>query len=309
VLEPAAVGQPAASGAPHVQIREVGIAHKVVWLEFDSSSRAAVTIDARSGSAGPVELDVAGSRIEYQSRAGVPGASAAAVAAGEGALPSRVRLREEKVPPLTITSRGRTFWIVFDRVEAIPDDLVRTVVKLRFAGMAAPVEVVVTDLGRGRPEWHPSRTSATGLTARLQLDELGTSPERQYAGSFGVGLLHARGAWRLGLGAAIGAAYERAGAVYERAGNFTGETSVAWRPATWALGPFLAGQVRYLDFETGAISSRRWSPAVIAGAEVPSDAGGIPTGFMRIGVFHELDAPASPAWGVSFALHLRFWRW
>jgi hypothetical protein len=290
---------------PYAQIRQFGIAGKVVWLKQDSSWQLGVTVDVENRTGAPLTLDLAAATVELQSARPGERSSARAIAAGTGGLPGVVRLNIRKPIPVTLSAgEQRTFWIAFETVDRLPDEP-RITIHIP-AGPSPPIAIRLIDPTSPRPAQLIARSKGTGLMFGLVDHDFGEDAEIV---ATRLGLLHVMGPLRYGLGGEFGTYFVRSSGAHARAYVASAEIGVGWRPAPFAVGGFGAWRWTYQDFPASSGISDRWSPSLSLGLEFPSPIGPVIPGSFRVGVTRVFDNRVMAATALSLAIDLPLWRW
>ncbi len=292
----------------YVQVREIGVAVKVVYLRFENRAQLAATIDVQNRSPIDVTIDTAHARLRWAGAGRRSWLSARAVAAGPGGLPARIALGAK--PPSQVPLRpgqSETFWIVF---EEWPEGAVgRTDLSLPVHGQQGTtnVEVVIADPSTGEPAWKFPPTPTTALVVRAFTHDLGLDSDAFASGAFGLGLWHARGPWKLGVGGADVRLVSREETGYLHVHGFMPEVDLAWRPTNWAIGLFTSGHLTVARLRPG--ESLRSTPGLSIGVEAAIDAAAVPLATFRAGYTHLFDSGLAASDGVFMMLEARLWRW
>jgi hypothetical protein len=294
---PPAEANGASPASPYVQVRELGVSHKVVLFHFNGLWQLAVTVDVRNRSTAPLTLDTAGAALDLAQLCNATRARAAAVASGAGDLPGRVDLEGAAARAVTIgPGEDRSFWIVFERVEwssgctrvslRLPSSTGETfLVESLDPSTAAPAPASPEpSTSSPAPSARPPR--AFGLSIGLQDEDFGSAADIIQVRE---SLWYARGALKGGLSFEAGRLFEKTSAGLQQASTLGAALSLSWRPPLVTAGLFAAGQVTYASFENpGLVGNRGW-PDLSAGVEIPVQPGPLPAAFARLGYTRVFD--------------------
>lgn len=302
---PPAQAHSASPASPYVQVRELGVSHKVVLFHFNGLWQLAVTVDMRNRSTAPLTLDTAGAALDLAQLCNATRAHAAAVASGSGDLPSRVDLETAAPRPVTIgPGEDRSFWIVFERVEWI-SGCERISFRLP-SSTGEPFLIEAFDPSTAPPARSARPPRAFGLSIGLQDEDFGSGADIVRVRE---SLWFARGALKGGLSFEAGRLFEKAPAGLQQASTLGAALSLSWRPPLLTAGLFAAGQVTYASFENPGIVGNRGWPDLSAGLEIPVQPGPLPAAFARLGYTRVFDDRTPYRNALLFSIDVRYAIW
>lgn len=294
-----------ATASPYLQVRELGVSHKVVLFHFYGLSQLAVTVDVRNRSAAPLNLDVAGATLDLERLCNPSRAHTGAVASGPGDLPKRVDLEGAPPRPLTIgPGEDRTFWIIFERVDTVPGCERVSLTLPSTTGEPFLVRVLDPSTASSVPNSRPP--GALGLTFGIADEDFGSGADVVSARE---SLWYARGAIKAGLTFAAGRLFEKSPLGLQQASTISAGFSLSWRPPLVTGGIFAAGQATYTTFGNPAILGDRGWPDLSVGLEVPVQPGPLPAAFTRLGYTRVFDDRTPYRNALLFSIDARYAIW
>jgi hypothetical protein len=302
---PPAVANGTSPASPYVQVREVGVSHKVVLFHFEGLWQLAVTVDVRNGSTAPLTLNPTGAALELEQLCNATRAHAAAVASGSGDLPGRVDLEGAAPRPQTIgPGEDRSFWIVFERV-GWSSGCTRVSLRLP-SSKGEPFLVEALDPATASPAPSARPPRAFGLSIGLQDEDFGSGADIIQVRE---SLWYARGALKGGLSFEAGRLFEKTPAGLQQASTLGAALSLSWRPPLVTAGLFAAGQLTYASFENPANVGNRGWPDLSAGVEIPVQPGPLPAAFARLGYTRVFDDRTPYRNALLFSIDTRYAIW
>jgi hypothetical protein len=304
-IDPPAQASIESPASPYLQVREIGVSHKVVLFHFYGLSQFAVTVDVRNRSSAPLTLDAAGATLDLEHMCDPKRARAAAVASGLGELPERLDLKATTPGPLTIgPAEDRTFWIVFERVDLVSGCERVSLTLLSTKG--EPFLVHVLDPSMASSMSSARRPGAFGLTIGLADQDFGAGAELV---NVRESVWYARGAIKGGLTFEAGRLFERSPVGLQQASTISAGFSLSWRPPLVTGGIFAAGHATYATFENPAILGDRGWPDLSVGLEVPVQPGQLPAPFTRLGYTRVFDDRTPYRNALLFSIDARYASW
>jgi hypothetical protein len=304
-IAPPARANSGSESGPYLQVREIGVSHKVVLFHFVGLSQHAVTVDVRNGSSAPVTLDLAKASLEIEHLCDPTRTRVTAVASGPGNLPDRFDPEGATSGPLTVgRGEGRTFWIVFARTETVPG-CVRVSLTVP-ATTGEPIFIPVLDPSKASPPPGSRRPGSFGLTIGIGEEDFGGGADLV---KLREGFWYARGALKGGLTLEVGRLFEKSSVGFQQAGTVSAGFSVSWRPPLVTGGLFAEGHLTHAAFDNPAILGDRGWPDLSVGLELPLQPGPLPLAFARLGYTHVFDDRTPYRDALLFSIDARLAIW
>jgi hypothetical protein len=304
-IAPAARPNIGSRSGPYLQVREIGVSHKVVLFHFVGLSQHAVTVDVRNGSSASVTLDLAKATMDIEHLCDPGRARLAAVASGLGNFPERFPVEGATSGPLTVgRDEARTFWIIFARTEPVPGCMRVSLTVPATTG--EPIVVTVLDPSTALPVTGSRHPGSFGLTIGIAEEDFGGGADLV---KFREGVWYARGPIKGGLTFEVGRLFERSPVGFQQASTVSAGFSLSWRPPLVTAGLFTEGHLTHAAFDTPAILGDRGWADLSVGLEVALQPGPLPVAFARLGYTHVFDDRTPYRDAFLFSIDARYAIW
>jgi hypothetical protein len=275
----------AAPGLPYAQVRQYGLSSELHWigLRFDGGDRrrhAAVTVDVRNDTTGPLLLELSRAHLRHQASGKL--AAQPVVAAGFGDVPAAIDLESPGEPALELApGASSTIWLAFAPLSRKEAALGPGRVELVVPVTATGDVVVPLHDSTASPAWTPRLTSAFGLT-------MGTSASffdnaRGRFNQLELAAFVARGPLTASLTAGGFTLHERLrGGIAHASGPSLG-VDLALRPLDFTAGLFASANYLGVDFDQSSGEPDRSLLGTTLGVVLPLEGGIAPAASLRLG--------------------------